>query len=320
MTDPLAEMVQLLQPGAPFSKVVSAAGRWRVHRPEPDKTFYGVNLEGRCRLDAEGQAPIVLEPGDFILIPSTQGFSMSSLESAPEDTDSVPVALGHGEFRLGEPDGPPDVRYLVGYCVFGAPDASLLVPLLPRLIHVRGEPRLTTLVQLVTDECRAQRPARDVILARLLEVLFVEALRSTAGTSASSGLLRGLADERLAVALRRLHEAPTRAWTVEQLADEAALSRTAFFQRFQRVMGMAPMAYLLTWRMALAKHLLRQGQASVAEIAERVGYRSVNTFGVAFTRHVGMPPRRYATQALRDTASEDVGLLTPRLLPSMAAA
>jgi len=313
-------MVQLLQPGAPFSKVVNGAGRWRVHRPEPDKTFYGVNLEGSCRLEAEGQAPIVLEPGDFVLIPSTQGFSMSSLAPAPEGTHSVPMTLGNGEFRLGEPNVPPDVRYLVGYCVFGAPDASLLVPLLPRLIHVRGEPRLATLVQLVTDECRAQRPARDVILARLLEVLFVEALRSTAGTAASSGLLRGLADERLAVALRRLHEAPARAWTVEQLAEEAALSRTAFFQRFQRVMGMAPMAYLLTWRMALAKQLLRLGEASVAEIAAHVGYSSVNTFGVAFTRHVGMPPRRFATQSLRDDAGEPVGLLNPRSSPSTAAA
>jgi hypothetical protein len=77
------------------------------------------------------------------------------------------------------------VRVLVGHCVFASPDAALLVSLLPRLVHVRGEKRLATLVQLMRDEWRARRPGREVVLARLLEVLFIEALRSSAGTAAS---------------------------------------------------------------------------------------------------------------------------------------
>jgi transcriptional regulator GlxA family with amidase domain len=164
-------------------------------------------------------------------------------------------------------------------------------------VHVRGEPRLATLVQLVTDEARAQRPGREVVLARLLEVLLIEALRSATNTAASPGLTRGLADARLAHALRRMHEAPARAWTVAELAREAALSRSAFFERFNRTVGAAPMAYLLTWRMALAQDLLRRGAGSVAQVAERVGYSSASTFSVAFTRHVGMPPARYARAA-----------------------
>lgn len=318
MTDPLADVVQLLQPGAPFSKVVNAAGAWRVRHPQPDRTFYGVNLEGACRLEPDGEEPIVLQAGDFVLIPPTQTFSMSSLEPPEDDVNAVPLALANGEFRLGHPTGPADVRYLVGYCVFGAPDASLLVPLLPRLVHVRGDSRLSMLVQLVTDECRAKRPARDVILARLLEVLFVEALRSTASTGAPSGLLRGLADERLAIAIRHMHETPARPWTVDQLAREAALSRTTFFQRFSRIMGMAPMAYLLAWRMALAKNLLRHSRSSLAEIAERVGYSSVNTFTVAFTRQEGLPPRRYALENAQPAADEDAWMLNPgRATPAM---
>jgi transcriptional regulator GlxA family with amidase domain len=159
---------------------------------------------------------------------------------------------------------------------------------------VRGEPRLATLVQLVRDESREKRPAREVVLARLLEVLLIEALRSTAGTKASPGLVRGLADERLAVAIRRMHESPTTAWTVAQLAKEAALSRSAFFERFNRAVGVAPMEYLLAWRMALAKSMLRQNESGVAEIAERVGYGSASAFSVAFSRYVGLPPTRYA--------------------------
>jgi AraC-like DNA-binding protein len=96
-----------------------------------------------------------------------------------------------------------------------------------------------------------------------------------------------------------MHESPTRPWTVAQLAKEAALSRSTFFERFSRAVGVAPMEYLLAWRMALAKNLLRRKEANVAQVAERVGYSSGSTFSVAFTRHVGLPPTRYAQEHMR---------------------
>src|SRR5699024_9224580 len=105
-------------------------------------------------------------------------------------------------------EGPPEVRLLVGHCTFVAPDAALLVSLLPSVVCVGNESRLAVLVELVGDEYRAGRPARDVVLARLLEVVFIEVLRSTQQAAASPGLLRGLADERLAAALRCMHERP----------------------------------------------------------------------------------------------------------------
>lgn len=300
MLDPLAEVVTLLQPGARLSKIVAGTGPWQVHRSEAGRPFYCVILDGSCRLAIDGQQPIILEERDFALIPAAHGFAIGSLEPPPpEEVDSRPVALPGGEYRFGIRNGPPDVRLLIGYCDFGSPDAPLLVSLLPQLVHVRGEKRLATLVQLVVEESRTQRPAREVILARLLEVLLIEALRSTAGTAASPGLVRGLADERLAASIRRMHESPTRPWTVAQLAKEAALSRSAFFERFSRAVGVAPMEYLLAWRMALAKNLLRRQESTVAEVAERVGYSSASTFSVAFTRHVGLPPTRYAREQMQ---------------------
>jgi len=313
LIDPLAQVVALLQPRAGFSKAVSGAGSWRVRPVVGGQPTYCAVLDGACRLTLEGHATLVLQAGDFVLIPSTRGFMMSSLVPPPEDApDSMPapspLATYQGEFRLGDLDGAADVHYLVGRCIFGSPDAALLVPLLPRLVHVRGEPRLATLVQLVREESRAARPAREVILERLLEVLLIEALRceatpgestrgeSTPGKFASPGLLRGLADERLALAIRRMHEDPARPWTVTQLAGEAALSRSAFFARFHRAVGMAPMAYLLAWRMALGKSLLRQNEGGIADVAQRVGYGSASAFSVAFTRHVGLPPTHYARE------------------------
>lgn len=293
MICPLAEVVTLLQPRAPFSKTVVGSGAWRVCRSEAGRPFYAAIVDGACRLLVEGYDAIVLEAGEFVLIPAIRDFAMTSHEPRPaDDAVTVPARTVDGVYRLGDPDGPVDVRLLVGYCRFDTPDAALLVQLLPRLVVVRGEARLATLVDLVAEETRRSRPARELVLERLLEVLLIEAFRSATGPSVSPGLVRGLADARLAAALRRMHEEPARAWTVAQLAKEAALSRSTFFDRFSRMVGLAPMEYLLAWRMALAKVHLRRG-GRIGEVAERVGYASASAFGVAFARHVGLPPARY---------------------------
>jgi AraC-like DNA-binding protein len=132
------------------------------------------------------------------------------------------------------------------------------------------------------------------VLTRLVEVLLIEALRATPGEDAPAGLLRGLADARLAPAIREMHGRVGRSWTVSQLARAATLSRSAFFECFRRTVGLPPMEYLLAWRMALAKDLLRRRELALAEVAERVGYSSASSFSTAFTRYVGQPPSRYA--------------------------
>lgn len=294
MIDPLADIVTLLQPSARFSKLVLGSGPWRIARSNAGQPFYCVVLEGGCRITVQGVGPVELRTGDFVLVPAMHDFAMSSLESPPGLDESVPVVLGEGRVRAGHPAGAVDLRILVGHCRFDSPDSELLVSLLPRFVHVRGDPRLERLVELVGEESRAQRPARDIVLSRLLEVLFIEALRSTAETTAAPGLVRGLSDARIAGAIRAMHEHPSRAWTMAELAEVAALSRSAFFERFRKTVGVAPMTYLLAWRMDLAKQWLRQGQRRIAEIAERVGYRSASAFSVAFTRCVGQSPAQYA--------------------------
>ena len=299
MVDPLAEVVLLLQPTARFSKSVIGAGAWRVRRSDAGQPFYCAVLEGSCRLTLDEREPLVLEAGDFVLVPAAFGVTMSSLEVPTGTADALPVNVGPGVFRVGDADAPIDLRILAGHCSFGSQDAALLVSLLPELVHVRGEARLATLVHLVGQESRDQRPAREVILTRLLEVLLIEAVRSNASAASPPGLVRALTDVRLAAAIRAMHEQPSRPWTVMDLAKEAALSRTTFFERFNRAVGMAPMEYLLAWRMALAKDLLRRREVPIADVAERVGYASASTFSVAFSRHVGKPPTQYARELVR---------------------
>jgi AraC-like DNA-binding protein len=306
VTDPLTQVVLLLSPQAPYSKIVSGAGRWSVQRPESKHGFYCVVMDGGSRLAVDGHEPLELEEGHFVLIPAGVSFTMSSRQSstAPLDGPS-PVTMLASEVRHGDPDGPPNARLLIGQFVFGSPDASLLLSLLPGIVHVRQEKRLTTIVQLVTQEAREQRAGCEVVLAKLLEVMFIEALRSTAGSAAPRGLARGLSDPRLAQALRRMHECPSHAWTVPRLAKEAGLSRTVFFERFNQAMGTTPMDYLLSWRMALAKDMLRRGEKDLGEVAEKVGYSSASSFSVAFNRLVGSPPSRCARALANDAASDE---------------
>jgi AraC-like DNA-binding protein len=295
MRDPLSEVITLLRPRAVFSKGISGAGRWGVRYADFGQPSFCVVLEGRCLLAVDGQDPVTLETGDFLFLPATPGFTLSDFKPmTPERIDPKVTPAPTAEVRHGTRKDPPDVRLLGGYFVFDSPDTALLVTLLPALVHVRDVARLSVLVRLISEETNQLRSGRDLVLTRLVEVLLIEALRSVPGDGAPPGMLRGLADARLAAAMRHMHGDPSRSWTVEQLAKTASLSRSAFFERFIRAVGLPPMEYLLVWRMAVAKDLLRGHDLKLAEVAERVGYGSASTFSTAFRRHVGRPPGRYA--------------------------
>jgi AraC-like DNA-binding protein len=299
MVDPLTSVVSLLQPKMAHSKIVTGAGRWGVRGEFDDAPLCCcVVLEGKMRYTVDA-THLVVEAGDFLLIPSMATFSATSFDlPADDEWQSAPALLENGEHRNGLLAVDAEVRTLVGFCHLSSPDTALLLTLLPRLVHIRGDLRLSALVQLVIDESRSQRAAREVVLERLLEVMLIEALRSSSNTVTSPGLLRGLADIRLANAIRRIHESPQEPWTVALMARESALSRSSFFERFSTALGVTPMDYLLSWRMALARNFLGHGKA-IAEVAALVGYSSSSTFTVAFTRHAGMPPGQYAKSRQR---------------------
>jgi AraC-like DNA-binding protein len=304
MVDPLSDIIRLLRPQAVFTKAISGAGRWGVRYADFGHPSFAVVIEGSCRLAVDGQRELSLDAGDFVLLPTTPGFEMSGFEPVtPEFIDPHVAARASGEVRHGEQHGAASVRIQGGYFVFGSADSGLLLSLLPGLIHVRGVDRLSTLVTLLVEEAAFDRPGRDLVLARLVEILLVEALRLQQAPDAPAGLMRGLGDARLAEAVRQMHTDPARPWTMADLAKEAALSRSAFFDRFSRNVGVPPMEYLLAWRMALAKDLLRRSDITIAEVAERVGYGSASTFSTAFSRYVGQPPGRYARKSADQLAA-----------------
>ena len=295
MSDPLSEVVRLLRPRAAFANIISGKGNWAVRYSEYGLPSFCIMLDGSCLLTVDGHEAITINAGDFILLPTTPGFTLSSFVPAPPvHLDPNKVASAHSELRYGEQEGPPDMRSLGGAFIFDCSDPGLLVSLLPKVVHVRDSVRLSQLVQMVGEESADQKPGSEFVLSRLVEMLLVEAMRSATAENASPGLLRGLGDERLARALKQMHARIDHSWTVDQLARIAALSRSAFFERFTRMVGMAPMEYLLGWRMEIAKEMLVDNELTVSQIAERVGYGSTSAFSVAFGRHVGQPPSHYA--------------------------
>lgn len=298
--DPLGAIIALLRPRTIFSKIVSGTGAWSVRYARYEDPGFCVVLEGSCFLDADDIGAVELREGDFVFLPRTPGFTLASdLALRP----TLVEASNPRELRHGAQAGPPTMRMLGGYFRFDRANVGLLARLLPPLVHVRrdeeGASRLRSLVELIGDEADADRPGRGPILERLVEVLLVEALRVRRVSAArqEQGLLAGLADSALVRPLREIHADVARRWTVAGLARTAHMSRAVFAERFARTVGMPPMQYLLEWRIAVAKDLLRRERPPLAVVADRVGYQSASAFSTAFSRLTGRSPSDFARAA-----------------------
>ena len=218
MIDPLSEVIALLRPRAVFSKRISGAGRWGVStRPTASRASARC-----CRGNACSRSTAMTRSRSQRATSCCSrhpGLRLSGFEPVvPDEIDPRAAAASRARCATAAQAATPDMRLLGGYFAFDAPDPVLVAAVLPAVIHVRGTERLSTLVELVGDESIAERPGRELVLTRLVEVLLVEALRAAPGDDAPAGLLRGLADARLAPALRELHGHVARSWTVPQLA------------------------------------------------------------------------------------------------------
>jgi AraC-like DNA-binding protein len=301
--EPLADVITLLDPRAVGTKVIQGAGRWAVRRSRMDFAGFGLVLIGECWLGVNGQKPMRLVKGDFVLLPANPGFTIASdlaCEVVSIDAQgALDCQAGLGQY--GDPDLEAEFKLLGGYFELDSANRGLLGRLLPTLIHIEASDpaagRLKRTIGSIVEEALADRPGRDLVVDRLIEVLLVEALRfRTEGVDAIGqlGLLAGLADPLLARSLKRLHGDPAHAWSVEELAREAGLSRSAFSERFGQKVGVPPMQYLIEWRMALAKAMLQRDAPPLESVAVAIGYQSASAFSTAFRRQVGSPPSHFA--------------------------
>ena len=301
--EPLADVITLLRPRAVGTKVIQGAERWAVRRSRMDFAGFGLVLIGECWLAVDGHKPVCLAKGDFVLMPANPGFTIASDLACEVVSLNAQEALAcqAGDVRYGDPDLEAEFKQLGGYFQLDSVNRSLLSGLLPTLVHIQASDptarRIKRTIDSIVEEALADLPGRDLVVDRLIEVLLVEALRfRSEGVDAigQHGLLVGLADPLLARALRRLHGNVAHAWSVEELARAAGLSRSAFSERFSQKVGVPPMQYLIDWRIALAKAMLQRDSLPLEAVAAAIGYQSASAFSAAFRREVGSPPSHFA--------------------------
>lgn len=296
--DALAAVVTLLKPQAIAATIVHGVGRWGVRYSEFGHPSFALVLKGPCWLAPEGVTAVTLEAGDFVLFPATPRFTLASdPEVKPKPMEAVPSGNQIDVITHGDATQEPTASLLGGYFTFDPLNASMLLDLLPRMLHIcAADPAIggmAAIVALIKREALEARAGQSLVLARLVEVLLVEALRSVPADLTKAGLLAGLKDPQLAVALRCIHTRTAHPWTLVTLAREAGVSRSSLAERFARIVGQTPLHYLLQWRLAVAKDLLARGH-TVGETALAVGYESASGFSTAFSRETGRPPKEFA--------------------------
>jgi AraC-like DNA-binding protein len=273
--------------------------------------FHGV-VEGSCWGAIVGEAPLRLVAGDVILFPQGDPHVMSSAPGVkPPGVDKefffaprppqLPYALSlQGDtVTTARLDGGGRDRATI-VCGFLGLDARPFNPLLaalPRVLHVSGatlgpDSWVASFLRAAVVESNQRRPGGEAVLERMSEMLFVEVLRRYIESlpPEQTGWLAGMRDPAIGRVLALLHEKPESPWTLERLAEDAAMSRSTLHERFVHFIGQPPMQYLARWRMQVAATLLRDTKAKLIEVALGVGYESEAAFSRAFKRAVGVAP------------------------------
>ena len=269
---------------------------------------YHLVARGAAWGHAIGEPPIRLREGDLLVFPQGDAHVVSSapgMRAAPDlaafARPSTPLPL---MYELGG-GGPERARVICGFLGCDERPYNPLLSALPRVIHLpAGAPDgaarpLGAMLEIAVRESGRGRPGTENVLARLSELMFVEAIRShlLALPETQLGWLAGLRDPVVGRALEALHGAPREAWTVERLGRAVGVSRSVLAARFAEMVGHPPMHYLALWRMQLGARMLRAGR-QVVEVADAVGYESEAAFSRTFKKLVGDAPAIWRRQAL----------------------
>jgi AraC-like DNA-binding protein len=298
--DPLGEALHFLRMSGTFYCRSEMTAPWGMDMPAMDDfVMLHFVASGSAWLEVPGAAGRHLARGDLALVAHGRGHAIASSAEAPRTPlFELPREIANERYEIIRHGGGGETTTLVcGAVQFEEPAAINLLRFLPCVICIEGSTSqhdewLTSTLRLMADEARHLRPGGETVVTRLADILVIQAIRAWLATDpvARTGWLAGLQDRQIGRAVAAIHRDPARNWSVESLADEVAMSRSAFSARFSQVVGMPTMQYLAQWRMQLANTWLRDHQEPLASVATRVGYQSEAAFSRAFKRHVGISP------------------------------
>jgi AraC-like DNA-binding protein len=320
--DALSDVLRAVRLSGAFFFDVHARAPWVAETPAGksvvDAMFPGSDhlisyhaiMEGSCWCTLDGEQPIKLVAGDIVLLPHGDTHVLATeigMRKSPEmsmyrrpDDGRLPSRIS-----VGTQDGAPG-HFVCGFLGCDSRPYNPLLTALPRVIRVsdHASGALGAYFRAALAESKG-RMGGECMLGRISELMFVDVVRRYLETLPESrtNWLSGLRDPYVGRALTALHEDPARDWTLEALAQVAALSRSAFAERFSEFVGQPPMQYLTNWRMQLATNHLRNSHESIAAVANRVGYDSEAAFSRAFKKAVGAPPSEWRDRHVQGRAA-----------------
>jgi AraC-like DNA-binding protein len=306
MNDPVADIVADVVATTRRGSLMYSRNRfhapWGAAFPAANLASFHVITTGVCWLTAGGADPVQLTRGDVALIPSGAAHKLADTPQRP--ARPMPDIAGRtlddgappGEVVI-EGDGPATVWLCGGYRLAAGVRHPLTSVLPDVMVITAAEARGTGLgaaVDLIAAEVDGTDPGAPAVMASLVDLLLVYLLRTWfAGRRDDAGWGRAMSDRTVGTALSLIHTDPGRAWTLGTLAHATQTPRATLTRRFAALTGQSPMAYLAAWRMSIAARGLRDGDATVRQIAHEVGYDSEFAFARAFKRATGSAPGQY---------------------------
>ncbi|GAA1996690.1 AraC family transcriptional regulator [Catenulispora subtropica] len=300
--DVLTDALGAMRVGQTRSARTEVRAPWGLRFPAVGGTTFHALLRGRCWILPPDGEPVAMAPGDVVFLRHGRTVSLADDPATPL-RDFRPEGWRPGQV-IGRVDveGPGERSLLIcGAYQLGRSRPHPLLAELPDLLHLRaGEgPGLAAAVALLGEELEQERPGQDGVVPALVDAMLLLILRTWIHRDAGEpvpGWRAALTDRAIGESLTALHDDPARGWTVAELGDRAGLSRSAFAQRFTELVGEPPLTYLTWWRMTVAGRLLRESDAPLSTVAQRVGYSSEFAFAKAFKREYGVAPGRYRRQ------------------------
>ena len=297
--DPLSDVLSLLKVRVYACRGFQAGGDWSVAfgRSSGIKLLAVISGEGWLAID-EVQTPMRVCAGDCLLLAGGHPYQIASDLSLPsrDGTDLVGSLLPNEVAQFGNGN---ECFGIAGHFDMAGENGDLLLSMLPPVVHIRKDSEKKVLrwcLEEMRRELQHPQPGASLVVQQLGTLMLVQILRTHLTTHAGgpSGWMFALTDGKVGMALQAMHQAPSRQWTLNALAQQAGMSRTAFAVRFKQLVGAAPLNYLARWRMSLAKERILNSPDSIGAIAVQIGYQSESAFSTAFRRSVGCAPRSYA--------------------------
>jgi AraC-like DNA-binding protein len=299
--DPLGEALHFLRMSGVFYCRSEFTAPWALALPAFENcVMFHMVTAGECWVEVEGADTYLLRAGELALVPHGAGHSLSS---APDLTASKLFDLEREQVSeryeiLRHGGGGAASTAICGVVQFDNPAARQLIRLLPRLITVStwgSAPEtewIHSTLRLMADESRELRAGGETVITRLADILVIQAIRAwiARDPAAKTGWLGALQDKQIGRAIASIHRSPSTPWTLESLAAEAGMSRSAFAERFTQLVGESAMRYALRWKMQTALTWLKEERLSVGQAATRLGYDSEAAFSRAFNRVIGVSP------------------------------